>query len=287
MSKVRIVTDSSAYLPPDLLEKYDIRVIPHRIKAGSAYYEEGDDFDANTLFSKLKGVQVTGTDNLPDVRATDLDTILDCYTGIGEDVQEIVSIHTSRALSPTLVLARRAAEMLKGRYTIRVIDSMSISFGLGLLVEKAARAAEAGEDIIEIARIINGAIPHIYFTCFTESLNYLERSAELGASQSLLGTMLGIKAMVIMEDGKLQTLEKVQTEEEVVDKLYEFVVEFASVEQVGVVQHCYAGPQESLLERLRNMLPDVGVYCVNYPPSLATYLGPNMIGVVVFEGSTF
>ena len=76
-------------------------------------------------------------------------------------------------------------------------------------------------------------MPHLYVTLFTESLNYLETSANLGVSQSVLGTMLGIKAMLTVEEGDLIPLEKVQTREEVVDKLYEFVVEFATSRRWG------------------------------------------------------
>jgi DegV family protein with EDD domain len=165
-----------------------------------------------------------------------------------------------------------------------VIDSLSTSYGLGLLVEKAAAAAEAGANVNEIARIINGAIPHLYVTIFSESLNYLERSAHLGPSQSLLGTMLGIKAMLMIEEGKLIPLEKVQTREEVVDKLFEFVAEFAHVEQVGVMMHEYESPSDTLIERLHEALPATPVHTLTYPPSLAAYLGPNVIGVIVFEG---
>jgi len=120
---------------------------------------------------------------------------------------------------------------------------------------------------------------------FSESLNYLERSAGLGPSQSLLGAMLGIKAMLMMEDGRLSPLEKVQTREEAVEKLVEFVAEFAQVERVGVMQHAYQQQQGELIERLAEIAPEVQVRTLTYPPSLAAYCGPNMIGVIVYEGS--
>jgi len=166
-----------------------------------------------------------------------------------------------------------------------VIDSMSTSFGLGLLVEKAARAAAQGANINDIARIVNGAVPHLYVAMFSESLNYLERSAHLGPSQSLLGTMLGIKAMLMIEEGKLISLEKVQTREEVVEKLYEFVAEFAHIDRVGVLHHAYEEPQATLIAQLKDALPHAQVQAVSYPPSLAVHLGPNMVGVVVYEGT--
>jgi DegV family protein with EDD domain len=152
-------------------------------------------------------------------------------------------------------------------------------------VEQAAAAAEKGASISEIARITNGSVPHLYVALFAESLNYLERSARLGPSQSVLGTMLGIKAMLMMEDGKLSPLEKVQTRDEVVEKLHEFVIEFANVEKVGIMSHAYDQTQEALTARLRETLPHVPVERVAFPASLAAYLGPNMVGVVVYEGA--
>lgn len=285
MGKVRIVTDSNAYLRPETIERYGIQVIPHRIKVGSAMLEETADLTADELFRRVQEAQANGSNRLPDVHAADLNTILDCYTHLGSDSEQIVSIHMSSELSPMWQQARRAAEMLKGRYSIRVIDSLSTSYGLGLLVEQAAEAAANDAPINEIARITNGSVPHLYVALFSESLNYLERSARLGSSQSVLGTMLGIKAMLMMEDGRLAPLEKVQTRDEVVDKLYEFVIEFANVERVGIVQHAYEPSRDVLIERLGEALPDLKVERLVLPASLAAYVGPNMIGVVVYEGA--
>jgi DegV family protein with EDD domain len=283
MSKVRIVTDSNAYLPPGLVEKHKIEVIPHRLKIAGSFYEEDADFTADDLFHKLSEAQQNGVSPVPELQAPHVNTFLDYFQG-NHDGQPIVAIHMSSELSPMWAQARRAAEMLKGRYTIRVLDSQSASFGLGLLVKLAAEAAETGANVADIARIVNGAVPHLYATFFTESLGYLQRSASLSSSQSLLGTMLGIKAMLMIEDGKLATQEKVQTREEVVEKLHEFVVEFASVREIGVMHHAYESQRNDLIARLRESLPRVTVHKVDYPPSLATYIGPNTLGVVVYEG---
>lgn len=285
MGKVRIVTDSNAYLTPETIERYGIEVIPHRIKVGSAMLEETAELTADELFRRVQEAQANGINRLPDVHAADINTILNCYQSLGSDSEQIVSIHMSSELSPMWQQARRAAEMLKGRYSIRVIDSLSTSYGLGLLVEQAAEAAANDASINEIARITNGSVPHLYVALFSESLNYLERSARLGSSQSVLGTMLGIKAMLMMEDGKLAPLEKVQTRDEVIDKLYEFVIEFANVERVGIIQHAYDASCDVLIERLAEALPDLRVEQLMLPASLAAYVGPNMIGVVVYEGA--
>ncbi len=97
--------------------------------------------------------------------------------------------------------------------------------------------------------------------------------------------MLGIKAMLMLEDGVLTPLEKVQTKDEVIEKLHQFVVEFASVDRIGVVQHSYGPQEDALMELLAESLPDVRIERLTYPPSLAAYCGPNIIGVVVYEGA--
>lgn len=284
MGKVCIVTDSNASIPQDILDKYPIEVIPHVIRMGRDRHEETPDMTVDHLFQLLREKQSSGQFVLPELEAPNINDILDCYQRVTRRSDEIVSIHMSSHLSPMWAQSRKAAEMMMGRYRLRVIDSLSTSLGLGVLVELAAKAADDGANLHEIARIINGAVPHLYVTFFAETLNYLERSAHLGAAQSVLGTMLGIKAMLTMEDGKLIPLEKVQSREEVVDKLYDFVAEFAFIEQVGIVQHRYEQTQEMFLDRLKESKPKISPRLLHYPPSLAVHLGPSVMGVVVYEG---
>jgi DegV family protein with EDD domain len=283
MTNVRIITDSNAYLPAEFLERHPVEVIPHRLKIGGSFFEEDADFAVDEFFEKLADARRANPLVIPEVQAPPINVFLDQFQNGG--AEQIVAIHMSSQLSPVWEQARRAADMLKGRYTIRVLDSQTTSHGLGLLVRMAAEAAAKGATINDIARIVNGGVPHIYVTIFTESLNYLERSARLSASQSLLGAMLGIKAMLMMEDGWLVTQEKVQTRDEVVEKLREFVSEFASIREIGVFQQGYESVRSDLMARLRETLPKAPIHKVDYPPSLAAYVGPNTVGVVVHEGT--
>ena len=208
MTKVRIVTDSGACLPPELIERYGIEIIPHRIRIGNSIFEEGSDFNADELFFELHAnqTQPNGSHRLPEVLAADTNSILDILTNSQPGSEQILAIHASSELSPMAQQVRRASEMIKGRYNIRVLDSLSISYGLRLLVENAAKLAEQGTSLNDIARIVNGSVPHIYLASFTESLNYLERSAHLSPSQSLLGTMLGTVSYTHLDVYKRQVL---------------------------------------------------------------------------------
>jgi len=285
VSSVRIVTDSNASLSPELIRRYNIQVIPHIIRVGRARREETPDFTADQLFQMVRENRNENCTQLPRLEAPDVNRLVDLYRQWGQEAEQILAIHMSSHLSPMWRQSRRAAEMMMGRYRIRVIDSQTTSMGLGMLVEMAAQAAAEGATIHEVARMVNGAIPRMYATFFAETLHYLERSADLGVAQSVLGTLLGIKAMLIMEDGTLIPLEKVQEREEVVEKLYNFVAEFACIEQIGVVQHRYEQAQEMFLERLKEGMPHVPVRLVPYVPSLAAHLGPNVLGAIVYEGT--
>ncbi len=284
MGQVRIITDSNAWIAQETLDAYPIEVIPHVLRIGRERYQETPDFTCDRFFQALREHQAGGRSSLPRLEAPDVNQILAAYQKVGREAEEIVAIHMSSELSPMWAQSRKAAEMMMGRHRIRVIDSQTTSMGIGILVDIAARAAAEGAHVHEIARLINGAIPHIYVTFFAETLHYLERSANLGAAQSVLGSMLGIKAMVTMEEGRLIPLEKVQTREEVVEKLYLFTAEFASLERVGVIQHRYEQAQEQFLEQMKEGLPHVPVQILRYPASLAAHLGPNVMGLVVYEG---
>jgi DegV family protein with EDD domain len=166
------------------------------------------------------------------------------------------------------------------------VDSLTTSLGLGILARAAAKAADQGRHLDEIVRLLRGMIPHIYIVFFVETLDYLERGGYIGRAQAMLGSMLGIKPLLIIEDGKIVPLEKVRTRLRAIDKLFEFVVEFSHIEQMAILQKSPVATEETLLliERLEMVLPEMEFPIITYGPVLATHVGPNTMGVIVYEG---
>ena len=113
MSKVHIVTDSNAFLRPEVAERYNIKVLPQRLKVGGAYFEESEALDVDEMFVKVQEIQAGGAKQMPVVQPPDLNTVLDCYQSFGHEAEQIVSIHMSGELSPTWKVARQAAELAK------------------------------------------------------------------------------------------------------------------------------------------------------------------------------
>jgi DegV family protein with EDD domain len=161
---------------------------------------------------------------------------------------------------------------------------MSTSWGLGLVVKAAAQAAQAGQSLDEVVRLVRGMLPHIYVVLFVERLDYLEQGNRIGPAQAFLGTMLNIKPLLIMEEGEIIPLEKVRTRASAIEKLADFVAEFADIEQVVIMRSPLGNGTESLVEHLNLILPGCTFPVVDYDLVLACHLGPDAMGVTVYEG---
>ncbi|MDX1521746.1 MAG: DegV family protein [Anaerolineae bacterium] len=282
--KVAVVTDSTAYLEPGDAEALGIHVVPLQIQMGSEKFLDGIEIDSEELFRRLTLGAPIAKSLPPNPR-----TFEKLYSKLHGETDQILSIHISRLLSKTIQTAKMGADPLLGRCNIEVVDSMTTSVGLGILVKAAAQAANDGADLEEIVRLVRGMLPHIYLIFYVETMDYLERGERIGKAQAILGTMLNIKPILFMEDGDIIPLEKVRTTEKALEKLFEFVTEFDNLEQTAIIQRSVEPGKEAriLKERLVQNFPDMDFPVVQYGPDLATRIGPNALGVVVYEGMTF
>lgn len=280
MSQVKIVTDSSAHLPDRALAaQLGIEVIPLVVRVGKQRYNERPN-QADEAFMRR---QVQDAEDVV-VEAPAAARVREVFERIGQTADKVVCIHASSALNDMVEISQQAAQGLLGRQRIIVLDTMTMSAGLGLIVEAAARAAAAGAPQAEVVRIVRGMIPHMYALFFSDSLTYLEAWGRLGPAQTLLGGMLGLKPLATMEDGDFLPIEKVRAYPRAVDKLYEFIVEFSRIEQLYIVQRGLETEAAQLLERLEVTYPNRDFPVIGYTPSLAVHIGPKALGIIVYEG---
>ncbi len=281
MAQVKIVTDSSAYLPQaDSRERLGIEVLPLIVRSGQLAYPERINQVDDAFMRRIAADSKSGWIETPT-----LSQVQQVFARLGQVTDSVVCIHTSSALHDIGEIARRASAGFMGRQRIIVLDTQTTSAMLGVIVEAAAEAALAGASQAEIVKIVRGMIPHMYAMFFSDSLAYLEAWGRLGPAQTTLGTMLGLKPLATMEDGDLIPMEKVRSYARAVDKLYDFVIEFSRVEQLFVVEKGFENEAALLLERLEEAFPKRDFAVVGYPPSLAVHIGPRALGVMVYEGS--
>lgn len=282
MPRVQIVTDSSAHFKdPDFPDQHRVTVVPLTIQFGDRRYHEGEDIDT-WKFMDL----VSSGAPFPVTEAPSVEQFAAVYEALNRSTDQILSIHLSSKLGHTWRNAKTASENLLGRCTVISIDSLTTSVGLGLMVETAVQAAEAGASLDEVVRRVRGMIPRLYAIFFVESLDYLEKSGRVGSAQAILGTMLGIKPFLTLEEGDLVPMEKVRNRVQAIEKLSEFVAEFSDIEHLALLQMTTAHTEDTrqLIERLAADFPARRFDIVPYPTSLATFLGPNGMGVMVLEG---
>lgn len=277
---VRIVTDSTAYLPPGLAEELDIAVIPFHVQIDDREYLDGVDLDEETFRSLVYGRGLMPATSPPTVAEFQR-----LYEDLSREADGILTILLSAALSTASANAAQAADALLGRCQIDVIDSQTVSVGLGILVEYAARAAAEGQPVDEMVRLVRGLIPQIYVVFFSDSLAYLERGGRIGHAQALLGTILGVRPFLTLEEGEIEPIEKVRSREQALEKLLEFVIEFDAIERLAIVKGDSQPDEETelIVERLHSEFPDIEVPIVGYGPVLASHIGPDTMGMVVYE----
>jgi DegV family protein with EDD domain len=278
---VRIVTDSTAQLEPELVQQLGITVIPLEISFGTLKFHEGVDLTPDEFFCRVAHSPV-----MPSSAAPTVEEFHEIYATLSQSTNQILSVHVSGKLNETCANARVAASHFLGRCEIVVLDSWTISLGLSILVQAAVRAATQGAPMDDIVRLVRGMIAHIYAVFLTDTLEYLERDQHFSKSQAILGRMLSIKPFLAMEEGEIVPMEKVRTREKVIDKLVGFVAEFARIEQIAVVHSPSRAGKDAhlLLERLQASFPIYEFGSLTYGPTLGTHIGPNSLGLIVYEG---
>ena len=279
MAQIKIVTDSTAEIPAATVARLGITVVPARVRLDGQVYRDGVDITSHEFFERLAATTAAPTSEPPSV-----EDFREVYGALSSTTDQILSVHVSSKLSATMHNAQSAASQYLGRSRIVVMDSQLMSLGLGLLAMAAAEAAARGSSMNEIVRLLRGMISHIYLVFFVENLDYLQRSARVDKSQAILGSMLNIKPLLIVEDGEITPLEKVRTRGKAIDRLHEFVIEFAHFEKLIIVRGRNTLESQELVERIAQTFPGKEILVNTYNPSLAAHLGTDATGVVVYEG---
>lgn len=282
MAKIRIVTDATASLKPEFIAQHQITVLPVEIGFGGERFVINSGDNGKRLFERM----AQGTAK-PCQAGIPAQTLQRTFEQLNKKTEDTLIILSSARLSQGYAQARAAARLFLGRCRIEVVDSMSASWGLGLVVRQAVEAAEAGLSLEETVRRIRGLLPHIYVVFFVDRLDYLERGNRIGVAQALLGTMLRIKPLLLIEEGEIVPLEKVRTVRLAVEKLSNFVAEFAQIEELAILQSPLAEEMNPLIKGLREQLrmtfPGRQFPVLAYDPILACHLGPEALGLMVYE----
>jgi DegV family protein with EDD domain len=279
MSKVAVVTDSTAYLPEGIAEKYAVTVVPLHVVLGTWSGKETTEVSPADVAAALRERRVHVTTSRPTPGA-----LAAAYRATG--ATEVVSVHLSSALSGTTDSARLATQHVAAEgIEVRVVDSLSVGMGLGFPVIAAAEVAAAGAELSCVESAALGAARATRSFFYVDTLEHLRRGGRLTAASALLGTALAVKPLLVMRDGKIVLLEKVRTFSKALLRLEAVVLEAAGDGPVDVAVHHLAAPLRAaaLAEDLRATLPGLqSLHLSEVGAVVGAHVGPGMLAVALW-----
>jgi DegV family protein with EDD domain len=275
---VAVVTDSTSYLPRDLVAARGIHEVSLYVSDGTGQRRELDIADYATFYGDLRAATDLPTTSQPSIG--DFEAVYEPLLAAGHDV---VSVHISAGISGTMESARQAAAEIAGRHPgrrIEVVDSTVSAGALGLVALAAAQSAETGGAVEAVVGAANAAVAAMQFWFAVDTLEYLRRGGRIGAAQAWLGGALKIKPILTL-DGQITPIERVRTSRRAFERLVDFLrARHADGADAWVVQHVQS-PEvaDRLVEQGRAIFGSEPAFVSEVGPVIGAHVGPGLVGV--------
>jgi DegV family protein with EDD domain len=276
---VAVVTDSTAYLPAELVDRYGIEVVSLYVALAGHSGREGRDIEPQEVARALgnRGQPVSTS------RPTPGDFVAAYRRRLDAGADRVVSVHLSAELSGTWDAARLAAAQV-GEHVVTVIDSRAAAMGTGFAVLAAARAAADGAKVDEVAEAARETAARTRTFFVVDTLEHLRRGGRIGSAAAILGSALAVKPVLHMVDGRVVPLEKVRTFGRAQGRLVQRAVEAAGDGPVSLAVHHLSSPEraERVAGELRERLPALTeLHVSELGAAIGAHVGPGAVGIVV------
>ena len=275
-NKVAIVTDSTAYLPEECIKEYNISITPLSVIWGDQVYLDGVDILPNEFYKRLMDSKV-----MPTTSQVTPAAMMSTFQSLLDQGYDVLGVFISSKISGTVQSAIQARDMIAGAEgKITIVDSLWTTMAMGLPVLTTARAAQAGERLVECQKVAEHACANSGVLFVVETLEFMRRGGRIGGAQALLGTMLNIKPVLEMRAGRIEAVEKVRTKQKAVQHMLDIVSErIKGKAQIRLaVTHAHSEPEAfSLLESTRTELDPVETFCCPLSPVVGTHVGPGTL----------
>jgi DegV family protein with EDD domain len=278
MSKVVVVTDSSATVPADLVQELGIRVVPILLNVNGHSYRDGIDITSGEVYRWLRASK-----HLPTTAAPSVGDFLRVYAAAAQQASGIVSIHLSPDLSATYTVASTSSQLVDGT-PIRLVNSQSVAMGQGFVVLEAARAAASGAELDAVVARAEQVARKVHVYATLDTLEYLRRGGRIGGAAALAGTMLRIKPMVYVSGGTVSAFAKPRTMSRAIRLMLEEVARTAKDAPLHVsVLHADAPDEaEELRQTVEAGFDCAELYVTEFTPVMGVHAGPGVLGVAFF-----
>ncbi|NJN55128.1 MAG: DegV family protein [Anaerolineae bacterium] len=272
---IKIVTDSAMDVPPDIVDKYNITVIPVYVNIGEKGYLEGVELSRQEFYDNLEQYEP-----YPTTAAPAPGTFAEVYERLTrEGATEILSIHLASALSATYDNARMGADAAENACPVHIFDSQQITLGGGLLVLTAVEALAAGQSLPEVMQLLAECAPRTRVFGMIDTMESLRRGGRVSWAQFGIGTLLQIKPVMMISAGEVKVIARVRTRKKALPEMLRLVEEFGPFARIAIL-HVHA-PEAAveLQQQSAHLFPDGETPIIaEVTPAIGTHLGLGAVG---------
>jgi len=271
---IRIVTDSSCDLPHEVVTAHGIEVVPLTIRFGDDELEDRTALSVEAFYERLAASPV-----LPETAAPAPGKFEQAFrrqADAGADA--VVCINLSAGLSATMQSAQNAALAVHGDLDVRVLDSCSITSGLGTQVLLAAQAAADGASADEVVALVEGLVERTHVFGALDTLDNLKKGGRIGGAQALLGSLLAIKPILDLSSGTVEEAGKARTRRKALEVLRDKVAAAGAVERL-CISHGFAPDVDEMIDLLAPLYPREDIVVGPIGPVIGTHGGPRVMGL--------
>jgi DegV family protein with EDD domain len=274
VSGIHIVTDSSCDLTSDDLDQLEVEIVPLSIRFGSEEFTDGLDLTVADFYSRM-----AQTDELPQTSCPSPGAFEQAFRRASDaGADSVVCLNISGDLSNTLQSAKSASNAVAGQIPVHVVDSRSVSSGLGTLVLEAARVAHGAAVVEAVLERIRSLIPRTSVFAALNTLENLKKGGRIGGAKAMLGSMLSIKPLVDISTGEVQEAGKPRTRKKAMHMLYERMIGAGSIEHVAVM-HGGAPDIDDFLDLIAPRFPRESLRVGQLGAIIGAHGGAQIIGV--------
>ena len=283
MSKIALVTDSTTYMPPELVKKYDISVAPQVLIWGDQMYKDGVDIESREFFTRLKTAKV-----MPTTSQVAVVSFQEIFQDLVNKGFEVLALLVSSKLSGTVQSALQAQELMgSAGEKVNIVDSQSVAMALGFQVLAVARALEEGASLKDAIALSEKS--HEYTGVFfaVDTLEFLHRGGRIGGAQRFIGSALNLKPILAIQEGKVEGIERIRTKNKAHNRVLELTIEKVagrSPVRLATLHANAAEDAQALLTRAEQALHPVESIFTEVSPTVGTHAGPGTVGLAFMAG---
>src|SRR5258706_11887716 len=280
MPGVRVVTDSSCDLPESLVAEHGITIVPLTIRFGAQELVDRRDLTPSEFWARCGTSPV-----LPEAAAPSPGAFEAAFRAAKESGAEgVVCVNLSSKLSATIQAAAQAAKAVDVDIPVRVIDSLSVSMGLGLQVLRAARMAAEGKGLDDVAGAIADFIPRTVVYAALDTLENLKKGGRIGGAQAFIGSLLSVKPVIEVREGEVHAESKQRTRGRAISYLVEKVRDAGAIEDIALV-HGQAPDLDEFVDAVAEVVDRDRIVVGDIGAVIGTHAGPRAIGVAMIKGA--